>query len=276
MHALPSEPGMISPMSDSHHAKLSMESLQPRPQHEVLAEALQRAIALGQLSPGDQLPTERALAELLGLGRMTVGRALRKLADQDLVITRRGRAGGTFVSDQPRRAKTRLQAVRQFGTDVEHNFEFRLSVEPMAARLAADRATRSQRRRLAELGRAEPDTLAMYRTLDSQFHLAVADACGNRLFAEAVREARAEFFAWADTLWMLSGQLTPDTAMFGHQHQGIGDAIVSGDAEAAEAQMREHLLASRASYQETLRGDLPTAVAARTSATRKRSTRGTP
>jgi len=273
MLVLPAAPGMMSGMTDSRHAKLSIESLQPRPQHEVLAEALQRAIALGQLSPGDQLPTERALAELLGLGRMTVGRALRELADLGLVVTRRGRAGGTFVSDQPRRPKTRLQAVRQFGTDVEHNFEFRLSVEPVAAGLAAGRATRAQRRRLAELGRSEPETLAMYRALDSQFHLAVADACGNPLFAEAVREARAQFFAWADTLWMLSGQLTPDTAMFGHQHQGIADAIVDGDAAAAEARMRAHLLASRASYQETLRGDVPTATAA---ATRKRSTRGTP
>jgi GntR family transcriptional repressor for pyruvate dehydrogenase complex len=248
--------GMIQGMT-LWNPDIQIADMQPRPQHELLAEALQRAIALGQLSPGDQLPTERAMAEKLGLGRMTVGRAMRALADDGFVAIRRGRNGGAFVSDGPRTdtKSRRAQAVRQFGEDMQHNYEFRLSIEPTVARLAAERATPVQRNRLAELAEQEPDSLAKYRAADSQFHLLVADACGNALFAHAVREARAQFFAWADTLWMLNGELTHDTDVFGRQHRGIGEAIISGDGDRAEALMREHLSASRNSYEATLRAN---------------------
>lgn len=249
--------GMIDGMTELNGPEFHLDDMQARPQHELLAEALQRAIALGQLSPGEQLPTERAMADKLGLGRMTVGRAVRALADGGFVVIRRGRSGGTFVNEGPRTESKvqRARAARQFGEDVQHNYEFRLAIEPAVARLAAERASASQRRQIAELAALEPDSLAKYRAADTQFHLTVADACGNALFAHAVREARAQFFAWADTLWMLSGELTPDTDMFGRQHRGIGEAIIAGDGALAEALMRDHLVASRNSYEATLRAN---------------------
>ena len=66
-----------------------------------VAETLARlgqAIALGLLRPGDQFPRETKLARSLGISVVTLRGALAILREAGLVETRRGRAGGTFVS----------------------------------------------------------------------------------------------------------------------------------------------------------------------------------
>jgi GntR family transcriptional regulator len=51
--------------------------------------------------PGDgRLPTERELADKLGVSRTTVRQVLDKLDRDGLVVRRRGRTGGTFASPQ--------------------------------------------------------------------------------------------------------------------------------------------------------------------------------
>lgn len=56
-------------------------------------------IAKGQLSPGDRLPTEPVLAELFGVGRHSVRRAIADLAIEGLLSVEQGR--GTFVEVRP-------------------------------------------------------------------------------------------------------------------------------------------------------------------------------
>jgi DNA-binding FadR family transcriptional regulator len=58
--------------------------------------ALQVRLAL--LRPGDRLPDTGALAEHMGIGEMTVRRALEGMCQDGLLDRRRGRTGGTFVS----------------------------------------------------------------------------------------------------------------------------------------------------------------------------------
>ena len=61
-----------------------------------IAEGLLDRIESGELSPGDRLPPERELSEMLSVNRMTVRRALRMLEGQGLLVRRRG--DGTYVS----------------------------------------------------------------------------------------------------------------------------------------------------------------------------------
>jgi len=61
-----------------------------------LKEALQEQIRRGELVPGDALPSERRLAELHGLSRMTVRQAVSELVGVGAVYREQGR--GTFVS----------------------------------------------------------------------------------------------------------------------------------------------------------------------------------
>lgn len=66
-----------------------------RPTYLALADALGTAVRLGHLRPGDQLPTHRALADLLGVNVSTITRAYREAARRLLVGGEVGR--GTFV-----------------------------------------------------------------------------------------------------------------------------------------------------------------------------------
>src|SRR5689334_21122128 len=61
-------------------------------------EQLARAIRLGVLADGEQLPRERELAERLGIGRNTLREAIAARRESGLVTTRRGRGGGTRVT----------------------------------------------------------------------------------------------------------------------------------------------------------------------------------
>jgi DNA-binding FadR family transcriptional regulator len=55
-------------------------------------------VRLKSVSPGDRLPDAGVLAEELGIGEITVRRALEGMCQDGLLDRRRGRAGGTFVA----------------------------------------------------------------------------------------------------------------------------------------------------------------------------------
>ncbi len=65
--------------------------------HEHVAEQIRRQIGLGIIAPGDALPPERELARLFGVGRVTIQLAIGTLEADQLITTRRGRSGGSFV-----------------------------------------------------------------------------------------------------------------------------------------------------------------------------------
>jgi len=67
----------------------------PTPAYLQLRQALEAAIADGSLRPGQALPSERDLAQRLGLSRMTVRRAFEELEQLGLVQQRQG--SGTYV-----------------------------------------------------------------------------------------------------------------------------------------------------------------------------------
>src|SRR5258705_9409265 len=83
---------MLSVKLDSPHAGLL---------HERVAAEIRRAIADGEVNPGERLPPARDLAAVLGVNRNTVLRALRILRDEGLLEFRRGR--GITVVGSPQR-----------------------------------------------------------------------------------------------------------------------------------------------------------------------------
>jgi GntR family transcriptional regulator len=63
-----------------------------------LRHALQKVIETGSLEPGHALPSERELAQLLSLSRVTIRKAIAGLADDGLLTQRHG--AGTFVAER--------------------------------------------------------------------------------------------------------------------------------------------------------------------------------
>src|SRR5262249_31565937 len=80
--------------------RAAIDPSSPVPLHAQIAEAVQLAIATGELSPGEQLPTVRQLSVELRVNSNTVARVYAELERVGVLETCRGR--GTFVRDRPR------------------------------------------------------------------------------------------------------------------------------------------------------------------------------
>ena len=70
--------------------------------HDQVAAAIRRAIADGEVRPGERLPPAKDLASVLGVNTNTALRGLRNLRDEGLLEFRRGR--GISVAGTPQRS----------------------------------------------------------------------------------------------------------------------------------------------------------------------------
>ena len=111
---------------------------------DIVFDQLKANILSEEWKPGDKLPAELALAEQLGVSRITIRSALQRLLSLGLVVSRQG--GGTFVSERENaEALTSLLPIlAAVKPDVKYFLEFRMVVEPNMASLAALRATEEQ------------------------------------------------------------------------------------------------------------------------------------
>src|ERR671916_3408704 len=112
--------------------------VQPPTTFEETVERLGTAIRLGLLAPGAQLPPERDLAEQLRISRSTLRQALTTLVQSGHLVSVRGRAGGTFVADEPPLGQDPPNEV--LGADVRAVLDYRVALETGVVVLAAERA----------------------------------------------------------------------------------------------------------------------------------------
>jgi GntR family transcriptional regulator len=87
---------MTSIMLEAH-----LDPNDPSPLHQQVGGLVRRAIADGEIGPGERLPPARDLATVIGVNSNTVLRALRNLRDEGLLEFRRGR-GITVAGEAPR------------------------------------------------------------------------------------------------------------------------------------------------------------------------------
>jgi DNA-binding FadR family transcriptional regulator len=174
------------------------ERLEQQRAHEYVAEQIRRQIVLRLIPSGQALPAERDLAARFGVGRATVQQAIRLLVNDHMVESRRGRhGGGNFVlgPDEDRAgAEEMLARLRRRRDQVEDALVYRRAVEPAVAALAAAARSAAALGTLADINAAAAAaaTDAEFMQADTEFHLALAEASGSRLFREAVERIRLE------------------------------------------------------------------------------------
>jgi DNA-binding FadR family transcriptional regulator len=213
-----------------------------RPAYEQVADQLRAFVIRGDLRPGHRLPSEAKLAALFGVGRTTAREALRLLASQGLVATKRGVTGGTFVIVPDRDAICRhLEANLGLlaGSDrpgIEELLEARSVLEVPAARLAAGRHTEAQ---LDALAGTVPDGLVVNENMEqAEFHMSLLRISGNQLLEVVTRPV----------FDVLRARLLRSAAPAGfwdrvvEYHCEILAAITRRDEEGAGEAMREHLV----------------------------------
>ncbi len=213
------------------------------PTSEAVAEHLKRLILAGNYSPGDRLPTQRDLAEQLGVGRVSVRGGIRQLVAGGYLEVRLGAAGGAFVTGLSRPLEAWRRRLRSMAGELDELIDFRIAVESRAASLAAERASRAdlaemraalRAMRASRSGDGEPRTA--FRQADGQFHDALCHAARNRRLDAAIRDARLELFTPYDLL-TYDEPVSPVL----HDHQAIYEAVRDGDKDRAAALMAEHI-----------------------------------
>ncbi len=210
--------------------------------YEVTVERLSAAIKMGLYRPGEQLPPEREMAELMGVSRTTLREAIRVLAAQGFLLVRRGRQGGTFVAETltlPNVLELKHQLL-QSGASLREILDYRLVVEMGIVELAAQRANSQQIQELQTLidqMEGAIDRFSEYRRLDTEFHILIARSTQSQRLTSVVAGIHAEF---SDLLAVIPH--SPTACCYStQQHQQILDAIQAGNAELARSLMQIHV-----------------------------------
>ncbi len=199
---------------------------------EGVARQLEESIELGLLTAGSKLPPEGELAEQLGVSAMTLRDALASLRDQGLLVTRRGRGGGSFVQAPSGRRRGGSATLRAYSVnDLRDLLDHHRAIAAAIAALAAERAGESDLGRLSvDNERLEGATSAAERRrADARFHVDLAVAShSTRLTSEEVR-FQGEI---SGLLWLLPSA-GPDLTAHLAGHREIIEALAARDGEAA-------------------------------------------
>lgn len=154
-----------------------------------IADRFITAIALGQFVPGQKLPTVLELARLLEVSPTTIREALSRLAALGHVVVRRGRSGGTFVTNRwgPESDSMVRRALEPEWAQLEITLDLRSLIEQQIARTAAQRCTSQDAHRiksaLKDYEKAGGDRESS-RIADFEVHQAIAIATHNPQLAD--------------------------------------------------------------------------------------------
>ncbi len=228
--------------------KLTIRLVERRPELPALvADSIIREVAERRLGPGDQLPTEQALATMFGVSRNVVREAMARLRSAGTIWSRQG--SGFFVAEPPaslaplRRPDPPPSAAEAF----RDLFEARHALEPWIAALAAARREEADIARLGEAVSAmsaAPYGSRSWIDSDIAFHQSLAAATANRLLVQVLD---AVIHRLRESL--LAARVQPELATAAEctirEHQAIVCAVRAGNAPAAGEAVREHLVAAQ-------------------------------
>jgi DNA-binding GntR family transcriptional regulator len=196
-----------------------------------VVEAIKDSILRGDLRPGEAL-REVELSQSLATSRGTVREALRQLQSQGLVELIPYR--GAFVTQlTPKKAK--------------EIYTVRALLEPYAVRLAMENKCYTPEvlgeladliERLREMDAAEHYSDVV--STDIAFHRALTSVCEHDLLTNMLEELRSLTYLFIFNTELLRSDVNP----VGASHAVILDSVRSGDPEAAERAVREHIVDS--------------------------------
>lgn len=225
-----------------------------RPGYEVVAERLLAYIAGERLAPGDRLPTEKELAELLQASRTVVREAVKILSAVGRLSVQKGR--GIYLAEPSAGLWIDSHFTPTDPEQIYSLFEFRGCIEGSAVRLAAGRATPSQLKALRDAVQRCHDAAAAgdndgFAVADSLFHRSVAEAAGNEYLAAtlgSIQRLHREI-----NVTSLEGVPAGSLTTAARQHEEIADAIAASDEDRAATRMEEHLQVTLRQIQQKIR-----------------------
>lgn len=204
-------------------------------------------IADGSLKPGDKLPSERELGDMLGVGRSSLREAMTILETMGLVEIRKRK--GNFVKG----IKTTLdidplkQILKEDPSKIDSFYDLRNDVELASASAAAknrnDEDLKILRTTLKLRDTASGvDPLTPYTSRDDrEFHVAVAQSTHNFLRVHVIRHLFDYTRDFQEDVFVKLIRNQDKVSMILTQHEAIYRAIEKRDAERAREEMYSHL-----------------------------------
>ncbi|MER8390386.1 FadR family transcriptional regulator [Mesorhizobium sp. M0045] len=221
---------------------MPIQAVEPRRLYRQVADQLRQLIDAGEFSIGDRLPTERDLADQLGISRPTVREALIALEVEGRIRIRVG--SGIYVTDPPNAAASEPEVE-------EGPFELLRAREFVEGAIAAEAALHVRSadierlddvlRRMEAMRHPNKMTIA----LDREFHTAVAGILENAVLVRFIGELfdqrmnpyfeRLSIYFETSDSWQVAAR----------EHRAVRDAIAARDPERAKAAMQQHLRQSQ-------------------------------
>jgi DNA-binding FadR family transcriptional regulator len=210
--------------------------VRPPTTFEETVERLGNAIRLGLLAPESRLPSERDLADQLGISRSTLRQALRTLVQSGHLVSLRGRSGGTFVAEQPPLAGSAPEGLTDSAWAV---LDYRLAIETGATILAGERAEAGQLEKLEELVEKmkDSDDFEGYRRADIRFHIGIAEAASSPRLVSAMTEVQGQMSELINLIPHPDEVLTHSN----DQHRRLVGLLRKADATRAVKLIRRHI-----------------------------------
>ncbi len=206
--------------------------------YEAVAEQIERLI-LTKLKPGDKLPSERELVELLQVSRSSIRDAIRSLELMGLVEPRQG--AGTIVCEPlDPSIKPFAEALRHRKEMVSELLDFRKMLEPPLAARAAKHANAEHIARLEEILKRQQLKLSAGEDAtaeDAEFHYEIALASGNTVVLKVLDLVMDLLHDTRQRALQVPGRAQKSLA----GHRRIITALENRDPAAAETAMRRHI-----------------------------------
>ena len=225
---------------------MPFERVTPEKLSTAVTRQIEKLILRGILRPGERLPSERELADRLGVSRPSLREAVAELQDKGLLSTRAG--AGIFVADVLGSSFSPA-LVRLFADHDEAVFDyiaFRRDLEGLAAERAARLASDTDLKVIQavfdkmESAHAKPNSKDEAR-LDAEFHMGIIEASHNVVMLHMMRSMfellqQGVFY----NRQVMFKQRTTRGALL-DQHRAINTALQARDGEGARAAVIAHL-----------------------------------
>jgi GntR family transcriptional repressor for pyruvate dehydrogenase complex len=220
-------------------AELSRITVEPR--EPLAAEVSRRLIEYlmsGEVRPGDRIPSERQLTEMLGVNRPTVREAIKSLGFLGLLEIRQ--SSGTYFRGTGSDVLYRLFELglvlgeRGANDMLRARAELEVVVAGLAAEAREEAGVELLRARLATMRECPDEGFA---EADTAFHAALAELAGNTVLRDMLKGMRTMIQrGWVER----TGAVRPREVAYA-DHVPIFEAVEKGDATAARAAMAEHM-----------------------------------
>lgn len=218
-----------------------MEVLQKQSIVDLATSSIIDFICSGSFKKGDKLPTEMEMTKTLGISRSALRESYRRLQEKGYLSISNGK--GAFVRSTDKALDTNpLSWFKEHDAQMRDYLQVRLSIDPLAARLAARKKTVADIEKLREI---QADFEKAYAVKDNErmaiddaaFHEEIAAISRNELLRALVKIINT----YCAPLRGRSLRLEDHSSHAIGPHRRILEAIARGDGDAAAQESTDHM-----------------------------------